>query len=300
MSNITFVGAGMIGAGLAINAVMHGERVTVMDQRNYEDIEPSFLGIFDIFVENGVCTKTEAEAYMKQIYFTKDLTNAVIGADFIQESIVEKIEAKKELYANIQKICGDKQPIIASSTSLLFPSALSEGARYPEMILVGHPYNPSYLMQIMEICGGENASEDVIQTTKRIYETWGKVPVICRKEVKGFIANEINQTVTRLCRDQVVNGICTAEDMDKAIMYGPGIRMAILGQLMTTSLGIEGGFKNMCKKYNLPENPDYDLLAEQMEDVFAKRKEEEGNTPETVIKYRDKMLIEIMKIKNLM
>ncbi len=297
--NITFIGAGMIGAGLAINAVMHGENVTVMDQRAYEDIAPGFQTILQIFVENQVCTEEEAKEYLNKIIFTSDLNEAVKEAELIQESIVENVEVKKGLYKNIQTICEEKglQPIIASSTSLLFPSALSEDALYPDKIVVGHPYNPSYLMPIMEICGGNNASEETIQETKRIYESWGKAPVICRKEVKGFIANELNQTMTRMCRDQVVQGICTAEDMDKAIMYGPGLRMAILGQLMTTSLGVEGGFRNMCAKYNLPPNPDYDLLGEQMDDVFANRSKEEGNTPEEVVAYRDKMLINILRLK---
>lgn len=299
--NITFIGAGMIGAGLAVNAVMHGENVTVMDQRPYEEIAPGFQNIFRIFIENNVCTESEAKEYLERIVFTTELEIAVKEAELIQESIVENVEAKRALYKNIQEICGGrgKQPVIASSTSLLFSSALSEEALYPEKILVGHPYNPSYLMPIMEICGGDNASEETIQEIRHIYETWGKAPVICRKEVKGFIANELNQTMTRMCRDQVVQGICTAEDMDKAIMYGPGLRMAILGQLMTTSLGVEGGFRNMCAKYNLPPNPDYDLLGEQMDEVFVNRSREEGNTPQEVIAYRDKMLIEILRLKKM-
>ena len=292
----------MIGAGLAVNAVMHGDQVTVMDQRSYEELEPGFLRILGIFMDNAVCTAEEAERYLKSIRFTTDLGEAVKGAELIQESIVEQPEAKKALYTEIQEICGaeENQPVIASSTSLLFPSVLSENALYPEKIVVGHPYNPSYLMPIMEICGGKSASEETVRTTKAIYEGWGKVPVICKKEVKGFIANEVNQTVTRICRDQVVNGICTAEDMDKAVMYGPGLRMAVLGQLLTTSLGVEGGFRNMCAKYNLPPNPDYDLLGEQMDEVYRNRTEEEGRSPETAAAYRDKMLIEILKLKHLL
>lgn len=298
---ITFAGAGMIGAGLAVDAVMHGDQVTVMDQRSFRELEPGFRRIFGVFVENGVCSGDEAEDYLKCIRFTTDIKEAVKNADLVQESIVEQIEAKKALYAEIQRICGpeESQPVIASSTSLLFPSALSEGAVYPEKIVVGHPYNPSYLMPLMEICGGENASEGTVREVKDIYESWGKVPVICKKEVKGFISNEVNQAVTRICRDQVVNGICTAEDMDKAVMYGPGLRMAVLGQLLTTSLGVQGGFRNMCAKYGLPPNPDYDLLGEQMDDVYKRRTDEEGRTPEDAAAYRDKMLISILRLKHL-
>ncbi len=299
MSNVTFIGSGIIGAGLAVNAVMHGEDVTVWYRRNFEKLENSIKNILKIFSDNQVCSEEEAEAFFSKIRFTMDFEEAVKDADLIQESIAEKLEEKQEMYRKIQEICGSKV-LIASSTSLLFPSALSNGALYPENIVVGHPYNPAYIMPVMEICGGESAIEETIQKVKKIYETWGKVPVICRKEVKGFIANEINQSSTRIARDEVVQGICTAEDMDKAIMFGPGLRMAVTGQLLTTSLGVEGGFRNLCAKYNLPPNSDYDLLGEQMDSAYAARSEEEGQTPEAAAAYRDHMIIEILKLKGLM
>ena len=126
----------MIGAGLAINAVMHGESVVVMDQRTYEEIVPGFQAIFQIFIANNVCRKEEAEKYLQQITFTPDLEMAVKDADLIQESIIENAEIKKNLYKTIQQFRGERknQPIIASSTSLLFPSVLSEGALYPEKL----------------------------------------------------------------------------------------------------------------------------------------------------------------------
>ena len=298
-NKITFIGSGIIGSGLAVNAVMHGEEVTVWYRRNFEKLEKTIRDIFRIFTDNGVCSEKEADTYYQKIRFTMELEEAVREADLVQESIAENVETKREMYRKIQEVTG-ATPIIASSTSLLFPSALSEGALHPERILVAHPYNPAYLMPVIELCGGETASEDAVDKAKTIYEVWGKVPVICKKEVKGFICNEINQSATRIARDEVVSGVCSAEDMDKAIMYGPGLRMAILGQLMTTSLGVEGGFRNMCAKYNLPPNPDYDLLGEQMDEAFGNRSEEEGKTPEEVVKYRDRMIIEILKLKKLM
>lgn len=297
--NITFIGSGIIGAGLAVNAVMHGDNVTVWYRRNFEKLENSVKTILQIFIDNGVCTAEEGTALFEKIHFTMDMEEAVRDADLIQESIAENVQTKKEMYERIQTIAGSK-PVIASSTSLLFPSNLSEGAVFPERIIVGHPYNPAYLMPVIEVCGGETASEDTINYAMEVYKGWGKVPVLCKKEVKGFICNEINQSATRIARDEVVSGVCSAEDMDKAIMYGPGLRMAILGQLMTTSLGVEGGFRKMCEKYNLPPNPDYDLLGEQMDVVFANRSEEEGKTPEAVIRYRDHMIIELLKLKNMM
>lgn len=296
---VTFVGSGIIGAGLAVNAVMHGWDVWVWYRRNYEKLSDSVRTILKVFSDNGVCTEGEADGYYHAIHFTMDLEEAVSGAVLVQESIAERVEDKREMYRRIQTVCGDRT-LIASSTSMLFPSALREGALYPEKIVVGHPYNPAHLLPIMEICGGENASEDTVQAVKKIYESWGKAPVICRKEVKGFIVNELNQWATRFAREQVCAGVCSAEDMDKAIMYGPGLRMALLGQILTTSLGVEGGFRNMCAKYNLPPNPQYDTLAEGVDEILANRSEEEGRDPAAAAAYRDKMIIELLKLKHMM
>lgn len=294
---VTFIGSGIIGTGLAVNALMHGCDVTVWYRRNYEKLETQLKTILKVFSDNQILSEEEAAAGFAAIHFTTDLEEAVRESEFIQESIAEELSLKQEIYRKIQKIRGD-QTIIASSTSLLFPSALSKGALHPDRIVVGHPYNPAYLMPIMEICGGETASEETVLETQAVYESWGKVPVICKKEVKGFIVNEINQSVTRICREQVVNGICSAEDMDKAVMFGPGLRMAILGQLLTTSLGVEGGFRNLCAKYRLPHNPDYDLLGDEIDAVYASRTEEEGRDPEHAARYRDKMIIQFLQMKH--
>jgi len=299
MKKAAFVGTGLIGTGLAVNAVMHGYDVHMFYRRNLEALQDRVRASLQIFAENSVCSAEQAEAWFQSITFTMDLAEAVQGAVIIQESIAERLEMKQELYAQIQDICGDG-PIIASSTSELFPSALSAGAKYPERIVVGHPYNPSHLLPVIEICGGETASAETVASAKAIYAEWGKVPVICLKETKGFIVNSVSWAATRVCREQVVNGVCTAEDMDKAIMYGPGLRMAVLGQILTMSLGVEGGFREMAAKYGLPFNPDNEILAQGVDEMLENRSPEQGNTPETAQAYRDKMILEILKLQNML
>ena len=154
---VTFVGSGIIGAGLAVNAVMHGWDVWVWYRRNFEKLSDSVKTILKVFSDNGVCSEEEADGYYNAIHFTMDLEEAVSGAVLVQESIAEKVEDKREMYQRIQTVCGD-QTLIVSSTSMLFPSALKEGALYPDKIVVGHPYNPAHLLPIMEICGGESAN----------------------------------------------------------------------------------------------------------------------------------------------
>lgn len=296
---IAFVGAGMIGAGLAVNAVMHGQDVWVYDLYNHETLGERMNGILSVFSDNGICTPNEAADYCSRFHFSTDLGETVRGAVLIQESIIERLEEKHKVYRQIQELCGDSA-IIASSTSGLFPSDLAEGALYPRNIIVGHPFNPSYLLPLIELCGGRETGEGVIEKAKAIYESWGKVCVICRKEVKGFVANKINWACMDVCKEQIWGGVCSAEDMDKAIMYGPGLRMAMIGQTLATSLGVEGGFSKFNEKYGHPHDPRFDILAAGVDEIFEHRTEEEGKTPAAATAYMNKMIIETLKLKHLM
>lgn len=298
---VAFVGTGMIGSGLAVNAAMNGQEVFLYYRRNLEQLKQRIRGTFDVFVEAGVISKEDAESKFNGMTFSMDMEEVVKGAAMVQESIAENLDTKKEMYRTIQEICGD-EILICSSTSAMFPSALSEGALYPEKIIVGHPYNPSYLIPLIEICG-PHADKETIDTAVEIYTAMGKVPVVCRKENKGFIVNSLSWAVMDGAMEKVKNGICSVEDVDKAIMYGPGMRMAVTGQLLTMSLGVQGGFRAMNAKYGGEENAEKEafmgLLADGVDEEIANRPEEKGNTVEDVEKFRDRALVEILKIQKM-
>ena len=296
---IAFVGTGIIGSGLAVNTVMHGYDVAMYYRRNFEKLQNSVKSIFDVFVQNGVCTQEQADGWFGSILFTMDMEEAVSGAYLVQESIAENLEMKREMYRTIQTICG-KETIIASSTTAMMPSDLSEGALYPQNILVAHPYNPSYLLPLVELCGGETADPQMIEEAKAFYESIGKVALICRKEVSGYIVNRVNWAVTKEARQTVENGLCSVEDMDKAIMYGPGMRMAILGQLLTISLGIPGGFRGRAAKYGKEPDPNDELIAAGVDEAMLNRLPGTGNSVEEICGYRDKMIIGILKLQGLL
>ena len=184
----------------------------------------------------------------------------------------------------------------------MFPSALSEGALYPENIIVGHPYNPSYLLPLIEICGPQ-ASEETISKAIEAYKAMGKEPVVCKKEVTGFIVNSLSWGVLDDGIQKVLDGVCDVEDVDKAIMYGPGMRMAITGQLLTMSMGVQGGFRVMAEKYGATaarrphQLPHYPEIEDGVEAEIANRPEELGRTVEEITKFRDKAFVEILKLQ---
>ena len=212
-----FVGTGMIGAGLAANAMLNGYETVLYDVVPQEKMRENISHILDILVDAGAATRAQADQALADCQFSNNLEEAVKGADFVQECIPERLELKKSTYAAIQKVTGP-DAVICSSTSKLFPTKLQEDALYPQSILVGHPYNPSYLLPLIELCGGEQTSPEAIQRAKEIYTGMGKVAVVCKKEIYGFIVNRLSWAALEAAKECVRDGVCSVEDMDKAIM----------------------------------------------------------------------------------
>ena len=221
MSKIAFIGTGIIGAGLAVNALAAGNECMLYDVVDLQTAKDRIKGIFDTMVEAGAYTQEKADEAYARASFTNDMKEAVEGAVFIQEAVPERIELKRSVFKQIQEITG-AAPVISSTTTALMPSELQEGALYPEKILVGHPYNPSYILPLIEIVAGKQTSQETVDAAKAMYDSWGKISVICLKEVYGYIAQHVNWGVRDIALKVVQDGICSPEDMDKAIMYGPG------------------------------------------------------------------------------
>lgn len=294
-----FVGTGMIGAGLAANAMLNGYETVLYDVVPQEKMRENISHILDILVEAGAATKAQADQALADCQFSNNLEEAVKGADFVQECIPERLELKKSTYAAIQKVTGPNA-VICSSTSKLFPTKLQEDALYPQSILVGHPYNPSYLLPLIELCGGEQTSPEAIQRAKEIYTGMGKVAVVCKKEIYGFIVNRLSWAALEAAKECVRDGVCSVEDMDKAIMFGPGMRMAVTGQLLTISLGVDGGFRAIAEKYGEEPTPWNEVYAQGVDEEIANRDPAMGNTVDGVCKFRDHAFAELLKLHKLL
>ena len=294
-----FVGTGMIGAGLAANAMLNGYETVLYDVVPQEKMRENISHILDILVEAGASTKAQADQALADCQFSNNLEEAVKGADFVQECIPERLELKKSTYAAIQKVTGP-DAVICSSTSKLFPTKLQEDALYPQSILVGHPYNPSYLLPLLELCGGEQTSPEAIQRAKEIYTGMGKVAVVCKKEIYGFIVNRLSWAALEAAKECVRDGVCSVEDMDKAIMFGPGMRMAVTGQLLTISLGVDGGFRAIAEKYGEEPTPWNEVYAQGVDEEIANRDPSMGNTVDGVCKFRDHAFAELLKLHKLL
>ncbi len=171
----------------------------------------------------------------------------------------------------------------------------AEGAKHPERFIIGHPYHPAYLLPLIELVAGEETSPEVMAKSKAFYDGIGKETIVCKKDVSGYIVNRLSWAAAAEAKKTIVQGICTAEEMDKAIMYGPGLRFAITGALLTMTLGTEGGLRNEAEKYSKAADPNIELIANSVDEEMANRPAEQGNDWDSIGDYRDKMIIAFLR-----
>lgn len=308
-----FVGAGLIGNGLALNCIIHGIPA-VLQTRSKVDLCNSRLeeGL-DFFEENGVITHGQRLEARKLATVTTSVEEAVKGADFIQESGPDKIELKHALIAQIEEFA-DPEAIIATSTSSQSITKVFEQAKKPGRCMGGHPYLPAYLIPIIEVTKGERTGDAYVAKAKEFYSAIGKEPVVLNKETIGFICNRFQSAIHREVVDLVENGVCSVEDADKAMVYSVGLRWSVMGQFLTLHMGVgEGGIGKFNEKYGVDvTKPDGRLshmptwttfpadwcekAAPGVEEEIAHRSEAEGRDTASIAKWRDKMLIETLRL----
>jgi carnitine 3-dehydrogenase len=294
---LAFVGCGLIGAGLAANSLLTGHPTALYDTCDTAIIKERITAILNTFVTHGAYTQEQADEAAALATYTQDLAEAVRGAVFVQESAPERVDMKRELYRTIQETCG-RDVVIGSSASNIMTATLAEGALYPDRIVVGHPFNPSHLLPTVEIVVGKDTSQETVDFAKRIYTEMDKVAVVCLKDEVGYLVQRINSQILETAILLVNEGYASAEDVDKAIMYGPGMRLPLCGQLLSIGLGVKGGWRALAQKYCGTEAPkEYLVVADGVDEEIAHRLPETGNEWEDIIRYRDKALIELQRIQ---
>jgi carnitine 3-dehydrogenase len=236
---VAVIGAGTIGASWAACFLAHGLEVVAYDP------SPGAPNLMRRMVEQawpvlGRLGAITACADPARWRFEADPVRAVEGADFVQESAPERYEAKRALLPRIAAVL-PADVVIASSTSGLLASRLSEGCAHPERVLIGHPFNPPHLIPLVEVVG-PHASRAAIEAALAFYRMVGKRPIEIRKEVPGHVANRLQAAMWREAVHLVAEGVASVADVDAAVSEGPGLRWALMGPSLTFHLaGGEGG-----------------------------------------------------------
>ena len=226
---VASLGAGPIGGGWAAHFLARGYDVAAYIH------DPAERDALWAVIETGWKSLTElglAEgASLDRLTVTSDLEEAVEGVDFIQESAPERLDVKQALYARL----GEMVPpgvVIGSSTSGLTMTEIAADCATPERCVIGHPFNPPYLLPLVEIIGGKQTERAAVDWAAAFYEAAGKAPLVMKKEVPGFVATRLQEALWREALHMVANGEATPEDIDIALKNGPAPRMAVQGQCM--------------------------------------------------------------------
>ena len=240
---VACVGAGVIGGGWAAYFLARGYRVMAWDPA--PDAETRLRHVVDqawpALTELGLAPGATRD----HLVVTDHLARAVAEADFVQESAPEVLDLKRELLADIDDVT-PPGVVISSSTSGFAMSDMQVGCARPERTVVGHPFNPPYLIPLVEVVGGAQTAPDVVAWSTEFFTVAGKSVITMEREVPGFVANRLQEALWREALHMVAAGEATVEQIDRSIIDGPGLRWPVHGPCLTFHLaGGQGGMGHM-------------------------------------------------------
>jgi carnitine 3-dehydrogenase len=239
IKRVSTLGAGPIGAGWAAHFLARGYDVTAY--LHSMDELPIFNEVLDTGWISLEALGLAPGASRSRLKLTDNLEEAVADAQFVQESAPERLSIKQGLY----EVLGRAVPadvVIGSSTSGLTMTDIQAKCSTPGRTVIGHPFNPPYLLPLVEIIGGKQTDPEAVEWARDFYAAAGKAPLVMKKEIPGFVATRLQEALWREALHMVANGEATPEDIDIALMNGPAPRMAIQGQCMAFHVACgEGG-----------------------------------------------------------
>lgn len=230
------------------------------------------------------------------------LESACGRADFVQESVPERADLKRALIARIDTAT-DLDVVVASSTSGLKPSDLQADCQHPERIVVGHPFNPVYLLPLVEVLGGERTARECVDRAMAFYADLGMQPLRVRNEIEGFLSDRLQEALWREALHLLNEDVATTEELDAAITLGPGLRWAFMGTFLAFHMaGGDAGMRHFMAQFGpalkLPwtrlEAPELtDALIDKLASGTAQQAG--GRTVKELERLRDDCLVSIIQ-----
>ena len=238
ITRITSLGGGPIGGGWAAHFLARGYDVTLYlhDAAERAGVEAIVDTAWKSLTDLGLAPGASRD----KLRVVNDLGQAVEGAQFIQESAPENLTLKQALYAELGRLVSP-DIVIGSSTSGLTMTEIQARCATPERCVIGHPFNPPYLLPLVEIVGGKLTDPAAVDWAGAFYEIAGKAPLIMKKEIPGFVATRLQEALWREALHMVANGEATPADIDIALINGPAPRMVSQGQCMAFHVACGAG-----------------------------------------------------------
>jgi carnitine 3-dehydrogenase len=299
--SVALLGGGVIGAGWAARFVLNGCAV-----RLYDPAPEAAARVAEVLdaaraaYEQLTLAPLPPEGELRLVDSVED---AVAGSELVQESAPERIELKRALLTEADR-AAPPDALVCSSTSGLRPSELQTEMARPERFCVAHPFNPVYLLPLVELCAGDRTAPDTVARAAARFRSVGMHPLVVRSEIDGFLADRLLEALWREALWLVNDGVATVEEVDDAIRYGAGLRWAFMGTFLTYRIaGGEHGMRHFLRQFgpalewpwtHLTDVPE--LTDELVEKIAAQSDAQAGGlSARELERRRDRILVRLLQ-----
>ena len=301
IKTVGIVGTGVIGTGWIIRNLAHNKIVHAYDQnknlKNYvlKEIKRTSKSIKKLFGK---------KILIKNLKFFNSLENALSNVDFVQESVLENYKVKTDLIQKISKYV-KSNVIISSSSSGLLPSKIFSKCKNPQRGIIGHPFNPAYLLPAVEIVPGKKTTRKFLSDANKYYKSISMRPIMLKKELPGYLSDRLQEALWREGLHIINENYATTQELDRAIEDGPGLRYSIMGTFLTFHLaGGNAGMKHMLKQFGpalkLPWTKlKAPKLTNKLSDklISGTKQQAKGKSINMLSNIRDQYLVDVLKIR---
>ena len=303
IDKIAIIGTGVIGSGWTLRLLAKKKEIYVFEpsikQKKFllDEIKRTTKSLKNFYKISTISTK--------KLYFKKTIRDAVKDVDLIQENVPENEKIKKKIVKEISK-WSKPNAIIASSSSGLLPSRIQSACKNPARFIIAHPFNPVYLLPLVEIVKGKKTKLDFLKKSEIFYRSVGMIPLIVKKEVEGYLSDRLQESMWRESLHIINENIASTDDLDKAIIHGPGLRWSLMGTFLTFHLaGGKKGMRHMLNQFGPSlKLPWTKLKAPKLTKKLSNRiikgtkKQSKGKSIKELTTIRDNFLIDLLKLKN--
>ncbi len=302
IKKVAIIGTGVIGAGWIIRCLAHNKIVYAFDK----DINLKKNLILEIkrtwpFVKNLFNKK---KLNLKNFHFFTSIEQTLKEADFIQECATENYSLKTKLMSTIGKYAKSNS-IISSSSSGLLPTRIYSKCKNPERGIIGHPFNPVYLLPAVEIVPGKRTTRKNLNLARKFYKSISMNPIMVKNELPGYLSDRLQEALWREGLHIINEGYATTEELDRAIEDGPGLRWSLMGTFLTFHLaGGKAGMKHMLEQFGPAlKLPWTKLKAPKLSKklssrlISGTRNQAKGKSVAKISNIRDQYLVELQKLR---
>ena len=301
IKNISVIGTGVIGTGWILRFLVFNKKVVAFD-KNKKQI--NYLKKEITRTKSSIERLYKRKINLQNLKIVNTLEEAVKNSDLIQENVPERLKLKKTLLKNISKFA-PKNSIIASSSSGLLPSKLQLGCTNPKRFVIAHPFNPVYILPLVEIVKGNKTSTIHFSRANAFYKSIKMKTLLIKKELPGFLSDRLQEALWREGLHIIKDGFGTTKDLDDAITFGPGMRWALMGTFLTFHLaGGDSGMKHMLDQFGPALKLPWTKLKSPKLDSKLKQKIISGTSHQSkklsinkLSNMRDNFLIDLIQLK---